>query len=529
MRTETTMTETKPEEPKKDAPSEKGSSKLTSKPAKEQKPQPVFSYTFSDGTIAEMVYAKTVGRTALAILEGDEVVFHDQLHVGYDGKLTEDIKKAEKILVPFSSSYGLIKANFVRLASTVEEYGSLEELHEELCEYLKRYVVLEDSRFYGVAATYIMLTWVADRFNTLPYLRVVGHYGTGKSRFLEVVGNVCNRAMIASGSISMAAVYRTLDEVKGTLVFDEADFKSSDMSDEIVKILNGGHKKDSPVVRMDVSKAAIKTATFQVFGPKILGSRQNFSDMALESRCITQRLFPMKNVDVPVHLPRSFDVEVESLRNKLLMFRMKMYDEVEEDEDSLGGLEFPRLKQSVLALTSLAQQIGKPVLEPILGFLADYEAALLKNDATDILADILLCIAEVIQTDKVIQESGRLYMNNIANAFNAYCYEDYTERETRELDTKDGPLSIPGQRVSSRKIGTYVDRLGLTKERDSGGIYIPIGRDKKKLDLLLERYGLTKVLAKKQTEREERLKSIRVPKNSVGESSFVEDDEPAPY
>ncbi len=117
------MTDSEPEKPKKQVPVEKGSRKLESKAPKEQKPQPVFSYTFSDGTIAEMVYAKTLGRTALAVLEGDEVVFHDQLHVGYDGKLTEDTKKAEKILVPFSSSYGLIKANFVRLASTVEAYG----------------------------------------------------------------------------------------------------------------------------------------------------------------------------------------------------------------------------------------------------------------------------------------------------------------------------------------------------------------------------------------------------------------------
>ena len=62
-------------------------------------------------------------------------------------------------------------------------------------------------------------------------------HGTGKTRFLSVVGNLCYQSMIAGGSVSLSALFRTLDNVRGTFVFDEADFQSSEMWNEIIKIL----------------------------------------------------------------------------------------------------------------------------------------------------------------------------------------------------------------------------------------------------------------------------------------------------
>ena len=150
-------------------------------------------------------------------------------------------------------------------------------------------------------------------------------------------------------------------------------------SDDIVKLLNSGHKKGAPVVKMEVSDDKIKTVTFRVFGPKILGSRRNWTDLALESRCITQKLFPLKKVEASVHLPPTFEAESQTLRNKLLMFRLKNYHSIQETEDSLGGLEFPRLRQTALALTSVLQAVDKGVLASVLSYLEDRKSTRLNS------------------------------------------------------------------------------------------------------------------------------------------------------
>ena len=442
------------------------------------------SRVFPDGALAEMVYSKESHRADFVVARGSKIEIAPEFLLDKHGNITVSKTNAVSKLLPSYQICSLISKNFIYAPSGVEEYGTTQQLYEEIREYIKKYVVLEDKRFYDVAAGYVLMTWVFDRFSTIPYLRVVGELGTGKSRFLEVVGKVCNRVMMASGSITMAAVFRTLDVVQGTLVFDEADFRSSDMTDDIVKLLNGGHKKDAPVVRMEVVNDQYKTASFRVFGPKVLGSRHPFADTALESRCVAHRMFPLKDVEAPVLLPRGFDAETQTLRNKLLMYRLRNFHQIQDDESAVEGLQFPRLKQTALALASVVKTISEESHKSVLDYLADYQKDILNSVSTDIYADIVLCIAWIMETDGDVKKSGELSMNRIAYEFSNAFYEDYSSRETRHLNTKDGPLDIPGQRVSPRKIGTYVDKLGIMKERNSKGIFIPLMRERRKINLL---------------------------------------------
>ncbi|MEK7601403.1 MAG: hypothetical protein AAB480_02630 [Patescibacteria group bacterium] len=477
--------------------------------------------TFPDGTLADMVYSQSTDIAEFVVASEGKFTTQSELWVGTDGNLTFQEKGAVLRLLPSWMLKDHVRKNFIHIASRPEAYGSTAELHRDIRALIQKYVVLEDVRFYDVAAGYVLMTWVFDRFNTVPYLRVVGDLGTGKSRFLEVVGKLCNRAMMAS-SISPAAIYRTLDQVESTLVYDEADFKSSDMTDDIVKLLNSGHRKGAPVVKMEVSDDKIRTVTFRVFGPKILGSRQSFTDTALESRCITQRLFPLKKTSVAVHLPPSFDAEAQTLRNKLLMFRLRNFHHVHEDESSLGGLEFPRMKQTALALTSVVKMVGEEVLAPVLEFLKDSEKTLLDSVSTDTYADVLLCIARLIEFDEEVRKSGQLYMGTIAAEFNKMFYGDYAERETREISTREGLLVIPGQLVSPKKIGGYVDKLGLRKARDGGGVYIPLGKEGPKVMSLIERRGLQDILTKLREEAAEKKRNPKkVPWSTA--SDFVKD------
>jgi len=391
-----------------------------------------------------------------------------------------------QFLRPFMADSDLLTSNFLRLPSGIKDYESIESLFYKIRDYIDKYVHLPDN-FKTISALYVMMTWVYDRFDTIPYLRVIGNYGTGKTRFLNVIGNLCYKAMMAGGSITTAATFRTLDQIQGTLVFDEADFRSSEIWSEIVKILNSGHTKNFPVIRMNVSnkKDGYETKSFKVYGPKILASRERFGDEALESRSLTQIMHPIIDSSKPIHY-NSNDLEAEDIKNQLLVFRLKCYLKIEPDETTVQELEFPRLKQSALALTTIAKFIGLPeIMSESIEFLKEYEKELTLSQQTDVKADVLLCIATMLNESET--PYSKIRIGRIATMFDQKFYNEYSDKETKEYDNG---LQVKGYRVSARKIGVYVRKLGIRTERDGYGFYIPMPQEAEKIKNLVNRYGL---------------------------------------
>lgn len=481
------------------------------------------SKVFPDGAIADMVYSPTTGVAQFAFAKQGAVSFYKELLVDENGNMTLDASRAVsgKTVAPSIEARRLMDQRLVHLPTDIEKFDTVDGLFREVRGVIEKYVMLEDSRFYDVSAAYVLMSWVFDRFSVVPYLRVVGDLGTGKSRFLEVVGKMCNRAIVASGSMSMASVYHSIDILQGTLVFDEADFKSSDMTSDFVKLLNGGHKKDSPVVRMDTSGQKLRVQSFRVFGPKVFASRHGFEDTALNSRCIIQRLFPTQELNrIPIHLPSDFEDEVQKIRNKLLLFRLTNHHLIHEDESTVANLGLSRLKQTALALTSVAKVIGTEVLESITAFLQEGEQDLMNDVSTNELADVLFCIAVLVEDDDEVRKSGKLFIGRIAEEFNNRFYDDYTTRLTREVPSKEGaPLMFPGQIVSARKIGVYVERLGLTRERSAKGLFVPIHKEARRISTLVGRYKLVEALEEWRTSETPRTE----------EEEEFEEDAPKPF
>ena len=108
------------------------------------------------------------------------------------------------------------------LASEPRIYGSEAELVEEIRKFIHRYVDLSEM-FENVATHYVLLTWLYDAFNELPYLRLRGDYGSGKTRALLTIGSLCYKGFFASGASTVSPIFHTLDAFRGTLIFDEAD------------------------------------------------------------------------------------------------------------------------------------------------------------------------------------------------------------------------------------------------------------------------------------------------------------------
>src|SRR5262249_11450580 len=161
------------------------------------------------------------------------------------------------------------------------------------------------------------------------------------------VGSIAYRPIFASGASTVSPLFRILDAVGGTLVLDEGDFRFSDEKAEIVKILNNGNAKGFPVLRTESTPSGeFNPRAFTVYGPKLISTRHPFDDAALESRCITAHLGKGEvRPDIPVNLPPEFHDQALSLRNQLLMYRLREAGRTDAiDPSALSFLE-PRIAQ----------------------------------------------------------------------------------------------------------------------------------------------------------------------------------------
>jgi hypothetical protein len=310
---------------------------------KDKRTVPTASADLEDGTMVELVFQPEERRTFLAIFDAGRWTFLEKFDVGADTRL-----------VPFSPGNNLIKNEAVLLPSEPRIYGTEAELTAEIKQFIHRYVDF-DAAFERVATYYVLLSWLYDAFNELPYLRLRGDYGSGKTRALLVLGSLCYKGFFASGASTVSPIFHTLDAFRGTLIFDEADFRFSDERAEVVKILNNGNVRGLPVLRTMMNRQReFNPQAFQVFGPKIVATRGSYEDKGLESRFITAEMGSRElRADIPINLPETFKDEARELRNKLLLYRFHRRSQVKVDESLIDPELEPRANQILLPLLSI--------------------------------------------------------------------------------------------------------------------------------------------------------------------------------
>lgn len=302
--------------------------------------------------------------------------------------------------VPMRNIAALVEHNVVRLPQAPMDYGEVADLVEAIRAYIHKYVDVPDA-FERLAANYVLLSWVHDRFNELPYLRRRGDYGTGKTRFLTVVGSICYKPIFAGGASTTSPIFHLLDQIGGTLIIDEADFRFSDESALIAKILNAGNVKGYPVLRSETSNGKdFVPRAFKVFGPKIIGMRGRYHDPALESRFLTETSSnPSLRADVPISLPSQQEADASILRNKLLMYRFTQFarfgDPKPLDVDQ-HAIE-PRMHQILAPLLSVTEALEDR--EAILAHAVAAQAALADARGQSLEAEVLTVIKKRMQSE----------------------------------------------------------------------------------------------------------------------------------
>lgn len=369
-------------------------------------------------------------------------------------------------LVPYSPTNNLLTNECVLLPSRPEESGFKHELLADVRAFLHRYVDLSPT-FEQIAAHYVLLSWVYDAFSELPYLRLRGEYGTGKTRGLLAIGALCYKPFFASGASTLSPIFHTLDAFGGTLVLDEADFRFSDATNELVKLFNNGTVRGMPVLRTIVNRhREFNPHAFKVYGPKIIAMRGSFEDVALESRFITEETGgrPLRP-DIPIQTPPTLKVEALALRNRLLHFRLCNLFSIKSDPSALIVGADPRLNQTALSLMSMVDD-GE-IRRDIEHYLLQGNANMLSTRHESPDAEVVAALGSVIAG----ASGASVSVQAITERFNATQASKY------------------GHPMSNKWIGHILrKRLHLATHKSNGVYVVPIS-ERPKIDQLMQRFG----------------------------------------
>ncbi|HEY1614674.1 MAG TPA: hypothetical protein VGF97_13385 [Rhizomicrobium sp.] len=418
---------------------------------------PTVSRVCSD-TLIELTYDSEVRTTGLVVSR-----------FGGLWNIEQEVRIAtNEILVPYAATNNLIANKCVLLPSKPIEYGHKNELVADIRAYLHRYVDLSPL-FEEIATYYVLLSWVHDAFSELPYLRLRGDYGTGKTRALLVIGSLCYKAFFASGASTVSPLFHTLNAFGGTLVLDEADMPFSDAKSELVKILNNGTGKDMPVLRTIVNRnREFNPFAFKVFGPKIIATRELFQDRALESRFLTEETGSRTlRADIPVHLPPEYKAEALELRNRLLHYRLCEFFNTNPDPSALMLNVEPRLNQVALSLLSLVEDPG--LRADIQDFIiaGNHRALSERREAPEasVLTALFEAMSNIPGTDIAVQE--------VAERFNTAHAAEY------------------GRTMTNKWIGNMLRMRLQLATRKARGVYVVPVTEHPKVVALAKRYGIS--------------------------------------
>lgn len=240
--------------------------------------------------------------------------------------------------------------------SKASTYTSDAQLLTDMRAFIHRWADLPE-HFEQVAALYTMFTWVYDDFMECPYLRIIADLGSGKSRLgIDVLGSIVYKPIRTIAVSSMPSLFRTIHSLRGTLVLDEADLgEHSDKTADMVQLLNSGYKANVPVMRTKMIGNNYEVESFNLFGPKIIMSREHMKDHALESRCLPIRMTETRRDDLPLLIDKTLEDQALILRNQLLRFRFNNFRKDNKPDEHFLTLNISsRLKQLFLLLSTVS-------------------------------------------------------------------------------------------------------------------------------------------------------------------------------
>jgi Bifunctional DNA primase/polymerase, N-terminal len=380
-------------------------------PAKEVKIRK--AYIITDDRIYLTVIDKR-GNLEFAWLEGDEVQFAESVEIDgdtiYTNLLPTTLEKSKKVL-SIPSKEDLVKA--VNLSAS--------DLFEQIKAHMKKYLYAKDTD-YDLFIYFILLTWFYEKGDTVPYERFIGDLGMGKTRYMDVNGDLCFYTVTATGNSSLAGIMRINESWHGTMRVDEADI-SGDESDKITTYFNCGFQRGKVTIKANTNpNTKSDIDVYEPYCPKLLGMRKPFRDMALESRCLSYDMLPISDEAkdrIPVELPPEYKREVEKLKGVIARFVMKNWNILDVNKRiqyNSSDLDIePRLKQLIYPL-SIILQLFPDGEEKLKNCMKSRQIEFTQTRSTSFDGTLFYHLLSLVRYEKRPYEFEEYYIDNVLQA-----------------------------------------------------------------------------------------------------------------
>jgi Protein of unknown function (DUF3631) len=227
-------------------------------------------------------------------------------------------------------------------------------LAKEVEDTIHRFMVLKD------AAAVLLVLWliaahVYDRFDIFPRILVRSPAKRcGKTRLLDLLEALLARA-VSCANISLASVYRIIEEHHPALLLDETD-RYLAQEPELIGVLNAGHKRGGRVIRCVGEDA--QPRSFDVFAPLVLAGIGKAPDTLADRSFAIDMQRRAKGEEVSRMRARELVAVRGSVLPKIVRWAENHAQELADAEPEIPHHLDDRASDNALPLLAVADMLG---------------------------------------------------------------------------------------------------------------------------------------------------------------------------
>ena len=225
---------------------------------------------------------------------------------------------------------------------------------DEAREFIGRFCCFPDEHSLNAVTLWAALSHMAREFETSPRLAALSpEPGSGKTRVLELLENLCAEPMFVFGA-STAALFRSMAEREITLLFDECDTiftkrGKDDQAEDLRALLNVGYRNGATIPRCVGPKHEVEH--FSVYGPAAMAGLGDLPETLMSRSIVIRMRRRAPHETVEPYRKRQHAREGEQIREWLHAWAA----EVGED----AGKAWPELPDGIVDRTA---EVWEPII-----------------------------------------------------------------------------------------------------------------------------------------------------------------------
>jgi len=245
---------------------------------------------------------------------------------------------------------------------SAKEPPSFRELYDEILAIQKKVIWHYEPAFHEWTACDLLATYFNEIFSARGRTFHCAEKESGKTTQLLLYKELAFHPL-ASGNISGASIYRTIESCKPTILIDDYDAIPDEQRVSTEQSLRVGYKKGMRAIRCDDKRPI----GFDIFSHMLINNCGGLDDIS-ESRC-SVHTFMKKPNNVELESLNKLKIDWQLLRNKLYYMGLSRWQEVQAVYSTLAVEQLHnRELENDLPVLAIAKLVGDDVFESVLDY-----------------------------------------------------------------------------------------------------------------------------------------------------------------